>query len=446
MKKINLYIVLFIVAIFSLSSCEDYFGDINVDPDNPIVVTPDVVLPVIQARLAYAMGGDASRFTGLLTQHIDGVGRQFVVFQNYDILGSDLDALWANLYTGVLMDGKQIQQLSDEGGYNHYNGISKAIEAYALMFLTDMFGDVPYTESFQGTNLLQPKFDTQESIYNSVFTLLDEARDFLALDDGGLAVGGADLIYGGDTGKWIKFCNVLEARGKLHLAKVDNSNYQSALAALDKGAFADRSEEARFQFGASSSEAAPWFQYLDQRTDTQVGDSYVALMNSLEDPRAATFGFEHSSAGDHPILQDDRNFPLLTYTEQMFIRAECLMQTGGNPDEALKAAISSSYVDAALNPTGLDEEGNILYISSNAYFTSLGTINMGVIALQKYIAMFNDPEAFNDWRRTGIPALTPNAGSSVPRKLPLAESEILANTNAPNYDLNEIFTRVWWDK
>jgi len=30
--------------------------------------------------------------------------------------------------------------------------------------------------------------------------------------------------------------------------------------------------------------------------------------------------------------------------------------------------------------------------------------------------------------------------------LPLAESEVLANTNAPNYDLNEIFTRVWWDK
>jgi len=436
MKKINLYIVSFALVIFSLSSCEDYFGDINIDPDNPTVVTPDVVLPVVQARLAYAMGGDASRYSGLLTQHIDGVGRQFVVYQNYNILPSDLDNLWANLYTGVLMDGRQIQQLSEEAGYNHFSGIAKALEAYAFMFLTDMFGDVPFSEALQGTgDFFQPKFDSQEGVYSSIFALLDEARTLLAMDDGGYSVGSADLFYGGDAAKWTKFCNVLEARGRLHLAKVDNANYQAALTALDKGGFTDGTDDARFAFGASASEAAPWFQYLEQRTDTQVGDSYVALMNSLGDPREATYGFAHSSAGDHPVLKQDRNYPLLTYTEQMFIRAECLMQTGGDPAEALNAAVASSFNDAAVDPAGAAD-----------YISSLGTINMNAIATQKYIAMFNDPEAFNDWRRTGVPALTPNAGSEVPRKLPLAESEVLANTNAPNYDLNEIYTRVWWDK
>lgn len=448
MKKINLYILSFLLVVFSLSSCEDYFGDINVDPDNPTIVTPNVILPAVQARLAYAMGGDASRYTGLLTQHIDGVGRQFVVYQNYQILPSDLDGLWSNLYAGVLMDGRQIQTLSQESGYNHFNGIAKALEAYAFMFLTDMFGDIPYSEALQGTGqFLQPKFDTQESVYNNIFSILDEAKTLLAMDDGGLAVGGADLIYGGDANKWTKFCNVLEARGRLHLTKVDASNYQAALSALDRGGFIDSSDDARFGFGSTAAEAAPWFQYLEQRTDTQVGDSYVALMNSLGDPREATYGFPHTSEGDHPILKQDRNFPLLTYTEQMFIRAECLMQTGGDPADALNEAVTSSYVDAGLIPTGFDEEEEEqLYISSTDYVASLGSITMNVIATQKYIAMFNDPEAFNDWRRTNVPNLTPNAGNQVPRKLPLAESEVLANTNAPNLGLDEIFTSVWWDK
>lgn len=437
MKKLNLYILSAVLMMFSLSSCEDYFGDINVDPDNPTSVTPNVILPAVQARLAYSMGGDASRYTGLLTQHINGVGRQFVVYNNYQILPSDLDGLWANLYAGVLMDSRQIQQLSTEAGYNHFDGISKAIEAYTFMFLADMFGDVPFAEALQGTGeFLQPKFDTQETVYNGIFAMLDEARALLALDDGGFSASAADLIYGGDAGKWTKFCNVLEARGRLHLAKVDAGNYQKALDALAKGGFVDGSDDARFSFGTSASEAAPWFQYLEQRTDTDVGESYVALMNSLSDPREATYGFAHSAAGDHPVLQSNRNFPLLTYTEQMFIMAECLMQTGGDATETLSAAVTSSFGDAAVDPAG-----------ATVYVSSLGDINMNVIATQKYIAMFNDPEAFNDWRRTGVPSLTPNAGDKIPRKLPVAESETLANENAPNVGSDGgIFERVWWDK
>lgn len=453
MKKLNLYILSAILVVFSLSSCEDYFGDINIDPDNPTAVTANVVLPAAQANLAYALGGDASRYTGLLTQHINGVGRQFVVYNNYQILPSDLDALWANMYAGVLMDAKQIEDQSVEGGFNHFNGISKAISAYAFMFLTDMFGDIPYSEALKGTGeFLQPKFDTQETVYNGVFTLLDEARTLLAMDVGGLPVGSADLIYGGDASKWIKFCNVLEARGRLHLAKVDAGNYQLALDALAKGGFADSSDDARFQFGVAASESAPWSQYQVQRLDTQVGESYVALMKSLDDPRVTTYGAPHTAETDpeidHPILEAGRNFPILTYTEQMFIMAECLMQTGGDPAEALNAGIASSFNDAKIDPAGLeatDEDPG--YISLEAYLEGLGSINMNVIATQKYIAMFNDPEAFNDWRRTGIPSLTPNAGSEIPRKLPVAESETLANENAPNVGPDGgIFERVWWDK
>jgi hypothetical protein len=64
---------------------------------------------------------------------------------------------------------------------------------------------------------------------------------------------------------------------------------------------------------------------------------------------------------------------------------------------------------------------------------------------QKYIAMFLDPEAFADWRRTGIPSLTPNTGSQIPRRLPYPETEVLYNQNCPKPSVINIFTRVWWD-
>ena len=64
---------------------------------------------------------------------------------------------------------------------------------------------------------------------------------------------------------------------------------------------------------------------------------------------------------------------------------------------------------------------------------------------QKYIALYADPEVFNDWRRTGIPELDPNTGSQIPRRLPYAEQTILLNDNTPSPADLTIFSRVWWD-
>ena len=107
MKFAKSYILLMLLGLFSLTSCEDYFGDINQDPDNPLEVTPGALLPQIQVRLAYTLGGDASRYTGIYTQHIDGVTRQFTVYQNYGIQPNEVNNLWSNLYTGVMADNRQ---------------------------------------------------------------------------------------------------------------------------------------------------------------------------------------------------------------------------------------------------------------------------------------------------------------------------------------------------
>ncbi|MEM8907590.1 MAG: SusD/RagB family nutrient-binding outer membrane lipoprotein [Bacteroidota bacterium] len=445
MKSIKSYILLLLLSVFSLNSCSDYFGDINLDPDNPLSVTPDVLLSQIEARIAYVVGGDASRYIGIYTQHVDGCCRQFFVYQNYGVQGVDVDVLWGqNLYSSILMDNRQLLTQAEANGYNHYAGVSKAIEAYAMMLLTDLFGDAPYSDAFQGTDLLQPQFDTQEEIYTAIFRLITESRALLAMEDAGVLFPGPDdLIYGGDLAKWGKFLNTIEARGRLHLSNVNADNYQAALDALDRGAFEGEQDDAIFGFALAATSSAPWFQYTQQRDDIDVGANYVALMEGLNDPRGAVYGAPIDQGVPHPILVADRQFPLLTYTEQEFIRAEATLETRG---ATAAHPIYLNAIRSSFNDAGLSESAYNDYIAQAAVDPGAASLTMEEVMTQKYIALFLDPEVFTDWRRTGIPDLTPNSGSQIPRRLPYAQNEVLSNTNTPSPTMVTQFTPVWWDQ
>ncbi len=75
-----------------------------------------------------------------------------------------------------------------------------------------------------------------------------------------------------------------------------------------------------------------------------------------------------------------------------------------------------------------------------------GNLTLQNIIEQKYIAMYNDPEIFADWRRTGFPELTPNTGDMIPRRLPYPQTETVSNENTPSQADVTMFSRVWWDQ
>ncbi len=441
----NIKFIAFVFAAFLFVGCEDYFGsDSNVDPDNPISVTESVILPQVQARIAYTYGGDMARFTGLCTHHIDGLFRQFFVFHNYDIIGSDLDATWSNVFTGSMQSNRRMIKQAEESGFNHFVGVGKALEAFTMMAATDIWGDIPYSDAFRFDEaaVYSPTFDSQQSIYDALFLLIDEARGALLKDDGGLPLSG-DLYYGGDASKWVKFCNALEARGRLHLSKVNgNTAYTAALAALDKGAFESSADDFAFSFGTGATENAPMFQYVEQRDDAETGVAYTDLMTSLNDPRIDTYGQPHDA--DHPIFTKDQTLLMLSFTEQEFIRAEAEFMLG-NADAAYAAYLSgieSSFNEAAL---GGPDTLYANYIAQSNIGVGASNLTLNNIMTQKYIAQLLQPEVFVDWRRTGLPNLAPNVGTEIPRRMPYAQTEVLANENLDASPSNFIFTRVWWD-
>ena len=332
---------------------------------------------------------------------------------------------------------------SEEAGYNHYVGVGKLMEAFIVLTATDLWGDIPYSDAllFGEQGVYLPTFDSQESVYNAIFERINEGRTALAGDNGGNPPGNDDLIYGGDIDRWLKFANVLEARARIHLAKKDGGSYAAALAALNNGGFESNADNCTFQFGAAPSENAPFFQYIEQRDDCEVAVSFVSLLNGLGDPREAIYGATHDVPG-HPVFTPDQNMPMMTFAEQEFIRAEALFGSD-------KAAAYDAYlagVAASLAEAGVAEGDATAYLEGSSVAVGASGLTMEHIMVQKYIAIYTNPEAFSDWRRTGYPSLAPHAGSEIPRRLPYSEAELLSNENTPTPAEITIYDRVWWDQ
>jgi hypothetical protein len=383
-----------------------------------------------------------TRYAGIFTQHVDGISRQFAVIGNYGLTPTDVDNAWSNIYSGTLNSNKQLIASAKESGFGHFEGVALALEAYSMIVSSDLWGDMPYSDAFKfaENGVYLPTFDTQEQIYTQALANLTAAKALFAGESGGNALGGADLMFGGDVSKWTKFCNVLEARAMLHTSKIDGSAYSKVLTALGNGGFDSSADDAGFAFGEAATENAPWFQYIEQRDDCEVGAAYLALLESFNDPRVATYGQLHTN--DHPIFTKSQTVKLLSYTEQEFMRAVALL--GSDRDAAYAAylgAISSSFDEALMTSAEYDT-----YIAGPSVGVGAANLTLENIINQKYLALYTSPEVFSDWRRTNFPALTPITGSTIPRRFPYPQSERLSNPdNTPSPANVTIFSRVWWD-
>ena len=74
---------------------------------------------------------------------------------------------WNDTYA-TLRGLKEVIDKCAEGGSNYGHsdllGMAQTLTALDLGILTDLHGDIPYSEALQGIDNLQPKLDSQESI------------------------------------------------------------------------------------------------------------------------------------------------------------------------------------------------------------------------------------------------------------------------------------------
>ncbi|MTI33029.1 SusD/RagB family nutrient-binding outer membrane lipoprotein [Cytophagales bacterium RKSG123] len=234
-----------------------------------------------------------------------------------------------------------------------------------------------------------------------------------------------------------------------------------ALAALKAGGFNSSADNAAFKF--SENGANPLAQFNSNRKgDMGMGEFIIDLMNEKEDPRINLLftpnadgqvvgwpakledrvtGFAYAELGPY-WANKETPFLFASFSEAKFIEAVALVRSEGvneEANEAFKAAI-----EASMQWVGVEEEAIAFYIEElNLADTKEAAIKQ--IIEEKYVSLFNHPEAFNDWRRTGYPELTPTTDNfaDMPRRFPYPQTEVDFNVNTPKE--NGLTQRVWWD-
>jgi Starch-binding associating with outer membrane len=440
--NINKILILAGTALITFNSCTKFIKDgQNDDPTVLMGADPTVLLPTAELNTGYYYGGDLARMTSLFTQQTVGGANQYASAQNYLLTTSDFSNAWNAFYITSLNSLNKIKELSIAKGYKHYQGISMVLSDFNYVALVDHWNNVPFTEALLGAKNLTPKYDDAATIYTAVLKDLDDAIVLLntASDKAGLLPGADDLMYGGDVSMWIKFAHALKAKMYLNLSKKDASKAAMALAELADG-FTSSADEAKIAYSAVS--PGPASQFQDQRNGDMLYIGSYAYNMMATDGDGRMDAWIDSSNDAMGTFYYDGAAPvfLLSYTEQKFMQAELEARAGAATAAATFAdAITESFMMAGAS----GEAAIIAAYPYNAAETNV-TKRIEPIMMQKYIAMFNNPTAFSDWRRTGIPALTPTTGASIPRRFLYSVNETSSNPNVPTANVG-LFDRVFWD-
>lgn len=452
MKKIYAY--LFIVAIISVSCSKWIDPDINNDPNNPTDVNEPQLLAPVEANLAYIAGGELARFNCVWMQQIAGIQSQSAENDIYTISESDVNNPWSwNLYAPGMINTKIMMEKSAEGGSPHYAGVAKILMAYHLGITTDEWGDIPYTEALSGLqNNFKPKYDPQAQIYDTIFSLLNQAIQNLSATNSVLSPGDEDIIYGGDLEKWIKTAYALKARYNLHLAKRKGTSAYTAALTASENSYTGNSDDFKVVFGTAYNNSNPIYQSEQERPGYySASATFQAKLSATGDPRqsvyfdgtigsnpgepnpdAASIGAAYASAGS-PVY-------LMSYVELKFIEAEASFAT----NDLIRAADAyNEGLKASLQREGVYGDGSWY----NSHKETHASISLEKIMTQKWLSSFLQIETWTDWRRTGFPTLQLAAGAvtnQIPRRLPYPEEERLYNGENMPAGLS-ITDRVWWD-
>lgn len=219
----KLYKSLIIGAALALSatSCNDWL-DINTDPNSPSAesVEYQTLLPWCQFYMSHCYmntGCNASYYAGNIISGGNARDQGAALWN----LGSSTRRgnTYQWFFVGVGPNLGNMYNKAMAAGAYHYAAASRLIKAYGFMVMTDIFGEMPYTQAFQDYN--SPKFDTGKTIFMGCLADIDEAIELFqkAQSPSAQPLAAGDSWNNGDAQKWLKFAYLLKARWLNHLSK-----------------------------------------------------------------------------------------------------------------------------------------------------------------------------------------------------------------------------------
>ncbi|MCO4779351.1 MAG: SusD/RagB family nutrient-binding outer membrane lipoprotein [Flavobacteriaceae bacterium] len=390
-----------------------------------------------------------------------------------------------------------IFQLTNEENTGDQMGIARIWRAFIYHRITDLYGDIPYSEAGKGyiEGVLKPKYDAQQDIY---MDMLKEIEEGVAQLGSSSSLGTSDLIFQGDMTKWKKFGNSLMLRLAMRLSKADPATAQAwASKAIAAGVMTSNADIAYVQhlLGPEGINKNGHGEVFMADGNPRLSKTFVDFLK--DDPRLPILGARRSDGSTNPadlmgmpngltsgaleakygttssdyaepnrgvITGEDAPMVFQTYAEVEFMIAEAITKgwASGDAKAHYEAGVKAAMQMLSMlypNASAVSDAEVATYLAAKPFDASKA---LQMIGEQYWAAtFFNEYEAFANWRRTGFPVLQPFGGEAIydgnvtngtiPRRLIYPGGE--ASTNADNFaaaiarqGANEFTTRVWWDK
>lgn len=295
----------------TMTSCNDWL-DVNTNPNTPSDQSAQYFQNLSHAQF---YTNSAYMFASFRTMMAMGDYTMNSRTSSYGGASAWLPALgwvttpyqWFFVGAGSNLQGMYDKAMAHEA--YHYAAASCFLKAYGFMLMTDLYGEMPFTDAL-GANAI-PKYDTGRTIYLGCFELLDEAIDLFQKQQGPNAKA---LVYGdswnnGDVNKWLKMCYLMKARWIVKLSKKAPGSYkegkydaQEILNCLAKAqqSNADNTIINHLDANSKSHDVLDWDEPVDYAPLYSVwgmnGNYYATKMlfdnltnfagNGVEDPRA----------------------------------------------------------------------------------------------------------------------------------------------------------------
>ncbi len=484
MKKTYL---LFILIASVLVACTDNFDEWNIDKKRPAAVPGDAVFTSGQKNLVDQMSTPNVNLNifRLIAQY--WTETTYTDEANYDLVNRTIpDLTFREYYRDALKDLDEAAKLigeeetiTDDQAKNKRNrlAITELLVCFAYQHLVDIFGNVPYSEALD-LSQVTPSYDDQWAIYQDLIARVNAALGNLDASAG--SFGGQDLVYGGDVESWIKFGQSLKLKMGITIADHDDGQAKALVEAAAGSAFTDNADNALLHYLGAPPNSNPIHDelVLTGRKDFVGANTAVDIMNELEDPRRAAYYTQVDTSSEsgvvklayvggvygasspyalhskvHPDITEP-GFPgiLMTYDEILFYMAEAAERgysVGMTAEEAYNAAITASF-----DFWGVADVASYLAKPEVAYATAPGTWRQK-IGKQAYLAFYTRGlEAWTEWRRLDYPvfAMPPNPFTdTIPKRYiyPINEQTL----NPDNYAAaaaamggDVVDNRVFWDK
>jgi len=253
MKKANKYLLLlaFGGSLLAVSSCKK-FDELLQDPNRPKPEAADVDLYLNQAQLSFRNVYNAAQdFGSQLTRMENFFGPTYLTGYS----GQSFNGIWSSAYTGVMKNTEAMIPLAKSQARYTHAGMGYVLEAYTLMTLVDLFGDVPYSEAVQGNANLNPKADPGREVYNAALALLDSAIANFNRTASTAAYPTVDMFYPSITGAnkaaaWRRAAKTLKLRAYLNTRLVDNTVGAKIQALITEGdIITTDAQEFSFKYG-----------------------------------------------------------------------------------------------------------------------------------------------------------------------------------------------------